>query len=158
MATKRISLNELRTLVKQIVKEERILKELDLSTYSKVMNRTYDYPWIKFLGDKMGVAKKYENINKIANELFKKEFNKKYNSTIINNGNEIYNFYDIKFNTNYTNYLLIFKNKINDTLYIKFDKSNGYYVDKYNFEDNFDNTSKNKLKDMLQYNDFSKMM
>jgi len=132
------------------------INELELSTYAKSINKTSDYPWVKFLGDKLNVADKYGNINKLAKDLFSREFNKKYNNISIKNGNTIFKFIDIKFNTNYTNYSLIFENDSNETLVIKYDKANGYYVDKYEFQDNFDEESKTILKDMLQYNDFGK--
>jgi len=137
--------------------DESEINELELSTYAKSMNKTEDYPWIGFVGNKVK-AGKYENINTLAKDLFSREFNKKYNNVSIKNGNTIFKFTGVRFNTNYTNYSLIFKNDSNrnELLFIQYDKSNGYYVDEHEFQDNFDEESKNILKDMLQYNDFGK--
>lgn len=127
------------------------LNELDLSTYAKMMDKTESYPWIKFLGDKQKVAEKYKNINTLAKELFTREFEKKYNSESIKDGDTSYTFDTIKFNANYTNYSLIFKSKSGDRLLIKY-ATDGYYVDSSDFKDELDERSKNKLKEMLKYN------
>jgi hypothetical protein len=132
------------------------LNELDLSTYSKLMDKTESYPWIKFVGDKLNRAKKYQNINTLAKELFTKEFEKKYRSQSIKNADHSYTFDQVRFNTNYTNYSLVFKSTSSDnpytTLVIKSAGKNGYRIDKSDFKDEFDEKSKTKLKEMLKYN------
>lgn len=136
------------------------INELKLSSYAKLKNKTYDYPWIKFLGDK-GKADQFEKINKSSTELFKREFYKKYPIGMeISFGNEIYKFIGIKFNTNYTNYNIHFKIKIdNDNawepiVHIAYNKSTGYYIQDNQLKKDLDEKSKNIVIDMLKYNDF----
>jgi hypothetical protein len=140
--------------VKLIKENLENINELELDDYSKLMNKTHDYPWMKYLGDE-AKSDKYENINKLANILFKREFYNKYPIGLeIRNGNTIYKFRGIGFNTNYTSYGLSFENEIEGTLDIIYDKSNGYYIKSSKIENNLDEDSKKLVIEMLKYNEF----
>lgn len=128
----------------------KFITEMDIESYGKLKNKTSDYPWVKYFGNPE-LASKYKNINKLADDLFTKAFNKKYNDVKIKNGNDLFTFQGIRFNTNYMNYHLIFKNSDDYHIFIKKDNKS-YYVDKYNFEDNFDQESQKIILDMLKYN------
>jgi hypothetical protein len=125
-------------------------EELKAETYADIMNKTENYPWVKFLGDKLNKADKMKTVNSLANELFTKEFLKEFNPGLtINNGNVEWVFEGIKFNTNYTNYTLIFKAG-NETLLVNYNDNTGYYLTG-GVEDNLDNESISLLKDMFKY-------
>lgn len=127
------------------------VNELNTTTYVDIINKTESYPWVRFLSDKeLSKADKMQSINILAKELFTKEFLKEFNTGLeINNGGDIYTFEGIKFNTNYTNYSLIFEGS-EKTLLIKYDPNGGYYLGS-TVEDNLDNESKDLLNDMLKY-------
>ena len=104
-------------------------EELNLGTYANYMDKTESYPWTGFLGNKEK-SDKMNRINNSARKRFTDEFFKLYpkkDTKIIFTDKqaeyELY-LYDIKFNTNYTNYDLIFKTEgmqyvfINNPLYI----------------------------------------
>jgi hypothetical protein len=125
-------------------------EELNVETYADIMNKTENYPWVKFLGDKLNKSDKMKTVNTLANELFTKEFLKEFNPGLtINNGNVEWVFEGIKFNTNYTNYTLIFKAG-NETLLVNYNDNTGYYLTG-GVEDNLDNESISLLKDMFKY-------
>jgi len=125
-------------------------EELKAETYADIMNKTENYPWVKFLGDKLNKADKMKTVNSLANELFTKEFLKEFNPGLtINNGDVEWVFEGIKFNTNYTNYTLIFKAG-NETLLVNYNDNTGYYLTG-GVEDNLDNESISLLKDMFKY-------
>lgn len=125
-------------------------EELNVETYADIMNKTENYPWVKFLGDKLNKADKMKTVNTLANELFTKEFLKEFNPGLtINNGDVEWTFEGIKFNTNYTNYTLIFKAG-NETLLVNYNDNTGYYLTG-GIEDNLDNESISLLKDMFKY-------
>lgn len=130
----------------------KFITEMDLETYGKLMNKTSDYPWVKYVGNE-NLASKYENINKLANDLFTKAFYKKFNIGLeVKNGNEVYKFHGIKFNANYTNYYLGFKTPSDDYIAIVPDNKSYYLSKRYGIEDNFDRESQKILVDMLKYN------
>jgi hypothetical protein len=125
-------------------------EELKAETYADIMNKTENYPWVKFLGDKLNKADKMKSVNSLANELFTREFLKEFNPGLtINNGDVEWVFEGIKFNTNYTNYTLIFKAG-NETLLVNYNDNTGYYLTG-GIEDNLDNESISLLKDMFKY-------
>ncbi len=125
-------------------------EELNVETYADIMNKTENYPWVKFLGDKLNKADKMKTVNSLANELFTREFLKEFNPGLtINNGDVEWVFEGIKFNTNYTNYTLIFKAG-NETLLVNYNDNTGYYLTG-GIEDNLDNESISLLKDMFKY-------
>jgi hypothetical protein len=125
-------------------------EELNVETYADIMNKTENYPWVKFLGDKLNKADKMKTVNSLANELFTKEFLKEFNTGLtINNGDVEWTFEGIKFNANYTNYTLIFKAG-NETLLVNYNDNTGYYLTG-GIEDNLDNESISLLKDMFKY-------
>jgi hypothetical protein len=125
-------------------------EELNVETYADIMNKTENYPWVKFLGDKLNKADKMKTVNTLANELFTKEFLKEFNTGLtINNGDVEWTFEGIKFNANYTNYTLIFKAG-NETLLVNYNDNTGYYLTG-GIEDNLDNESISLLKDMFKY-------
>jgi hypothetical protein len=151
MSSKKILLENLRTLV------ENTIKEMDLKTYATVMNKTENYPWIRMLSkDKNG--KKEERVNKLAKNRFIDEFFKKFprkseSTNILTNDGE-YNFGGVHFNTNYTNYSVYFI-KVGDDgwsshLWIRPER-NGYYVDDKTIEIT-DEKSDKIINDMLKYN------
>jgi hypothetical protein len=147
MKFKKIVLEEIDNLIK-----ERFITELELSSYGKLMNKTSDYPWVKYLGNPE-LASKYKNINNLANELFTKAFYKKFEIGMeIKNGDEVYKFNGIKFNANYTNYYLYFKTGSHDYISIVTDNKNYYLSKRYGIEDNFDEESQKLLVNMLKYN------
>jgi hypothetical protein len=125
-------------------------EELNVETYADIMNKTENYPWVRFLGDKLNKADKMKTVNTLANELFTKEFLKEFNPGLtINNGDVEWTFEGIKFNANYTNYTLIFKAG-NETLLVNYNDNTGYYLTG-GIEDNLDNESISLLKDMFKY-------
>ena len=89
-------------------------EELNLGTYANYMDNTESYPWTNFLGDKEK-ADKMSRVNKLAKKRFVDEFfnlyPKKETKITFTDKQAEYELYlsDIKFNTNYTNYDLIFK-------------------------------------------------
>lgn len=133
------------------------LNEDGLSDYSKELNDTGDYPWTTFLGNKEkgdvdGVR------NQQANEKFKVEFNNNYKRQSIETTNGRYFFETLKYTNNFGKYDLIFmkpkaENEYSDkTLWIKYDPSNGYYIDSNDDIELMDKDSVDKIIDMLKYN------
>lgn len=141
-------------------KYEEVLKELDLDSYSKLMNKTADYPWIKFLnkGEEDKKYKSYSNINASAKELFKREFYKTYPLGTEIQGDTTYVFKGISFNSNFTNYALAFNSMDGEkTIVILYDKDRGYYVKNDQYKDRpvgdtFNPETKQLLATMLKYN------
>lgn len=101
---------------------EELLHELDLKTYANAMDKTENYP---MSSGKEGKSK--NKINHLSRELFEREFYKSYpinDTKIIFIGKEtnreyILSFKKLKFNTNYTNYDLIFNTENNLDIFIK---------------------------------------
>ena len=123
-------------------------EELKTETYADIMNKTENYPWVKFLGDKLNKADKMQSVNVLAKELFTREFLKEFKPGItIKNGGETWKFEHLIFNANYTNYSLSFTNG-REYLVVK-NKRDGYYLDAK--EDNLGETSKKLVIDMLKY-------
>jgi hypothetical protein len=122
--------------------------ELKTQTYADIMNNTEKYPWVKFLGDKFKKSDKMKNVNKLANEHFTKKIMDEFKESEIVNGDKKYKFENIKFNSNWTNYDLVFKG--DNTIYIKFDPTVGYYLG-YGIKDDLDNKSKKLINDMFKY-------
>lgn len=153
-------INKNMKLINILLKEGELLKELDLDSYSKLMNKTADYPWIKFLnkGEEDKTYKSYSNINTSAKELFKREFYKIYPIGTKIQGDTTYVFKGISFNSNFTNYGLVFNSEAeNETISIVYDKEKGYYVknDYYRdrpIGDTFNLETKQLLATMLKYN------
>ena len=161
MATKKITINELRNIVKQII------KELDTNTYANLMDKTESFPWAQFMGpdskDKYTNPKhrwnKLARVNGKARERFEAEFYKEFpknsvSTKILTNLGE-FNFYGIKFNTNYTSYNLMFTQENKNTnwpkyLWIKPEK-NGYYIEDSSIKIADANSDK-LINQMLKYN------
>lgn len=124
-----------------------------LEDYARIMNKTADYPWTRNAGNKEE-AERMEQANNSAKrnfeELFYRTFTKEATKIITNNGP--YSFHGIKFNANYTNYSLIFKDNtsIGNYLWLKPEK-NGYYIDSQNIKI-ADKASDDLLNKMLDYN------
>jgi len=159
MATKKITLNELRSIVKQII------NELDTSTYANLMNNTSDYPWTQFLGadtednytNPKHKGQKEERVNKKSRERFLEEFYKEFpknsiSTKILTNEGE-YNFHGIRFTTNYSSYDLSFEQKGSywkSLLWIQ-PEHDGYYIDDKSIKIT-DANSDNLINQMLKYN------
>lgn len=130
-------------------------EELMTQTYADILNRTESYPWVKFLGDKLGKSDKMESVNYLAKELFTREFLKEFEPGLtIKNGNNEFIFSGIKFNTNYTNYNLQFtnKDKTGGDMVIHFDPNDIYYIKHpIGIVDNLDDDSKSLISDMFKY-------
>jgi hypothetical protein len=131
------------------MKHLRKFNELNTQTYADLLNKTENYPWIKFLGDKLKKADKMEKVNILAKEHFTKAFMDEFKEgTKIKNGDKEYKFKGIKFNTNYTSYDLHFEGE-KESLTIKYDPS-GYYLG-YGIEDKLDLNSIKIIKSMFKY-------
>lgn len=139
------------------------LNELNVSTYADLMNKTYDYPWVKYFSknpDKDINPKELGNqqgrINTLAKNRFVEEFYKEFSQETIsiNTSKGKYIFDSIKFKTNYTYYDLIFKGKgdydLDDYLWIMPDNNN-YYIDKKDLKI-IDDKSDKIIREMLKYN------
>lgn len=146
--------------------ENENINELNASTYSRVMNNTSEYPWDYFFSknpDKainpkeLGTQK--GRINKLAQELFIKEFYKEFpiGGITINTSEGEYIFIGIKFEANYTRYDAFFKEKSNyenytgRTIWIT-PSGNDFYINISRGLTITDPESINKVKDILKYN------
>lgn len=144
-------------MMRKLNKDFKIINELDTKTYSDLMDNTENYPWTKFLGSE-NKGKKQEKVNDLARERFKINYYKEFPkiSTKINTNKGEASFSGIKFNSNYTNYDIIFilesqeHSILNEYIWIKPEK-NGYYIDNREIEIT-DNNSINLITDMLKYN------
>jgi hypothetical protein len=113
-------------------------EELNLGTYANAMDNTENYPTAGFMasGDAKKRANKMARVNGLANARFQEEFFKLYpkveTKIYFEDRQATYELklYDIKFNTNYTNYDLIFKTESGHNVWIK----NPYYIDKIDIE------------------------
>ena len=133
------------------------LNEDGLGDYSSELRNTGNHPWTTFLGDKDKGAD--ENMrNQRAAGKFIDEFNNAFKGQSINTTNGRYFFETIKFNNNFGKYDLIFTKPKTDmefsdkTLWIKYDQSNGYYIDSNDDIELIDKDSVDKVIDMLQHN------
>jgi hypothetical protein len=105
-------------------------EELSIGTYANLMDRTEGYPFTDFAGNKVK-ADKMNRINNYSNKRFQEEFYKLYpkNQTKITfkdrESTHELSFDSIKFNTNYTNYDLIFKTEAGKNVWI----SNPFYIE-----------------------------
>ncbi len=137
------------------------INELRTETYAKIANDTEGFPWRLSHKDDEGnykrnpKAEQEGRINSMAKERFQQEFLKEFKpGTIINNGGKQFAFSNIKFESNYTNYVLIFEevgsgSVLPKMLYISYDPREGYYIE--NEEDNLDDRSKKIISDMFKY-------
>lgn len=111
------------------------LNELNIDTYANLMDRTEGYPWKTFLSndkDKSNprtIYNKHNRINHLSRKRFEEEFYKEFpqGSVEIKTSEGEFVFKSIKFNTNYTNYDLIFTNVEKTNLWVKVEH-NGYYI------------------------------
>jgi hypothetical protein len=133
------------------------LNEDGLGDYSSELRNTGNHPWTTFLGDKDKGAD--ENMrNQRAAGKFIDEFNNAFKGQSINTTNGRYFFETIKFNNNFGKYDLIFTKPKTDmefsdkTLWVKYDQSNGYYIDSNDDIELIDKDSVDKVIDMLQHN------
>ena len=131
--------------------------EDNLGLYKAEMKKTGDYGWTYNNGQKERAADE-EIRNKKAKEGFKHNFTQKYMEQTINTTDGVYTFENIKFVSNYGDYEVIFTRPSNDNeilLWLVYDVTNGYYI-KDNKKDIklTDEDSKNKVKEMLSYNEF----
>ncbi len=133
------------------------LNEEGLRDYSTELSNTGNYPWTTFLGNKE--KGEDENIrNQKASVKFKDEFNNAFKGQAINTTNGRYFFETLKFKNNFGKYDLIFSKPKTDMefsdkmLWIKYDQSNGYYIDSNDDIELIDKDSVDKVIDMLQYN------
>lgn len=133
------------------------LNEDGLGDYTSELRDTGGYPWSTFLGDKdKGSDEKFRNQQ--ASGKFKDEFNNAFKGQSINTTNGRYFFDTLKFKNNFGSYDLIFTKPKGDTefsdkmLWVKYDQSNGYYIDSNDDVELIDKGSVDKVIDMLQYN------
>lgn len=151
-----------KTQLSEIINEEvkKKLRELNIDTYAKAMDTTEMYPWTRMLSGEYEnpkhVGLKQQRVNKLARDRFTQEFYKQYplNSTIIQTSIGPMAFEGIKFNTNYTNYTLMFGDvqSFPSMLFIKYDNQDGYWIDSMDKSIKLDNSSAQLVKDMLKYN------
>lgn len=133
------------------------LNEDGLGDYSSELRNTGNHPWTTFLGDK-NKGEDENKRNQIASVKFKDEFNNAFKRQTINTTNGMYSFETLKFNNNFGKYDLIFSKPKTDMefsdkmLWIKYDQSNGYYIDSNDDIELMDKDSVDKVIDMLQYN------
>ena len=133
------------------------LNEDGLGDYSSELRNTGNYPWTTFLGDKQKGAD--ENMrNQQASEKFKDEFNNVFKRETIETTNGRYFFETLKYTNNFGKYDLIFTKPkdeggfMDKTLWIKFDPTNGYYIDSNDDIELMDKDSVDKVINMLEYN------
>lgn len=147
--------------------EFQTVNELRTETYAKVMNRTEGYPWRMISKDDRGnyvnnpKAEQEGRVNTVARERFQTEFMKEFpeGSTTITINGMTYEFDGIKFESNSTNYYLIFKQERGSSMaYIHPHRTNGYFVEmgptKLYSEDGdtgLDEPSEALIYDMLDY-------
>lgn len=133
--------------------------ELSSETYSKLMSNTDSYPITRNNGN-IKLADKKENVNKIARESFLrnfyKEFPKNSKETEVDTNQGTLTFYDLKFQANYTNYHLLYKDTSGRIHEFTFGNDNEIYDCNVSWDKGKDikfyNNSEDKLKRMLQYN------
>lgn len=139
------------------------INELDTQTYAKTMNDTADYAWTTYLnksyaGQERG--RKEERVNNLARDRFLNAFNKEFpkGSIKINTTKGEYVYSGLKFEANYTSYMLFFQEANNQNFpkqvaFKKDNNKNGYYID-FNSDDLeiTDQNSKNIINNMLKYN------
>jgi len=141
---------------KNNIKDSNAVNELELSTYANQMDSTESYPWTKYASsDKSSksIGNKKQRVNDLSKERFTHEFYKKYPKDTVDivTNKGVLKFHGIKFNTNYTNYDLIFKDRTDSLIFIQSDPT-GFYIDKHKGIEISDERSINKIEDMLQYN------
>jgi hypothetical protein len=137
------------------------INELRTETYAKIANRTEGFPWRMSDKDEAGnykrnpKAEQEGRVNAMSKERFQQEFLREFKpGTLINNGGKEFAFTTIKFEANYTNYILIFEeigtgSAFPKMLYISYDPKEGYYIQ--NEEDDLDERSKGIVSDMFKY-------
>lgn len=152
------------------------LQELNLDTYSDVMNKTSKFPDTRFFGKDDKKADKEANVNSLSRERFISEYYKKYapdtieiNAEVDSTKNSVgYVFKSISFDTNYTSYALHFqyngKQIGMDKLYTEknFPKnifitynSGKPYIDEYNKHKlKISNTDIKNITEMLKFNEW----
>lgn len=141
-----------------------IINELDVKTYSNLMNKTSDFPWTTHFNTE---PNKYENpkqkgnkerrVNTLSRGRFIEEFYKEFpkGSTKVITTNGIFSFEAIKFESNHTMYDLIFKSDDSTIGYIWFKKDNtpnGFFIDFGKHIDVTDQNSIDLINEMLKYN------
>ena len=127
--------------------------------YAKLINKTYDYPWREYLSsdeEKMNprsVGKIQKQTNTIANARFTSRFYDEFpiGDTTIETSHGQCTFIAIKFNTNATNYSLIFKSDAGYHVWIKPENS-GFYVSWVNGLIGISEESVPLIMEMLKYN------
>lgn len=133
------------------------LNEDGFEDYSGELRTTGDYPWTSFLGDKEKGEEEGRR-NEIAKEKFQYEFNNAYKGQVIETTDGRYFFKNLKYVNNFGRYDLIFMKPKSEgdwtdkTLWVKYDPSNGYYVDSNDDIDLVDKDSVDKVIEMLKYN------
>jgi len=113
-------------------------EELNLGTYANAMDSTENFPTVGFMAssDAKKHASKMARVNGMARARFQEEFYKTYprgeTKIYFEDRQATYElkFDIIKFNTNYTNYDLIFKTESGYNVWIK----NPFYIDKIDIE------------------------
>ena len=94
------------------------LNELDTQKYSDLMDKTYDFPWTNYLGNKEKGGKE-GRVNRLARERFIQEYMKEFPKgtpiELVGKSGKIYKlgFNTISFDTNYAKYILLF-NRVGD--------------------------------------------
>lgn len=133
------------------------LNEDGLGDYSSELRNTGNYPWTTFLGSKEK-GEDENRRNQQASEKFKAEFNNVYKGEVIETTNGRYFFNTLKYTNNFGKYDLIFTKPksegdfMDKMLWIKFDPSNGYYIDSNDDIELMDKDSVDKVINMLEYN------
>lgn len=142
--------------------DESAINELNTSTYADLMNKTSEYPWVRYFSknpDKYTNPKEpgtqQERINNSARDRFVSEFYKEFpkGSVIINTNEGRYKFSQISFRSNFTYYDVIFESMddgIGRFLWIM-PSGNDYYIDKKGLEIT-DNNSDKMIRELLKYN------
>ena len=145
--------------LRKIIHEEvyKALSELNISTYANILNKTDDYPWKTFLGQKE-LGNKQGKVNRLAMERFETEFYKQFKpkELSIETSKGKFIFIGIKFKTNYTSYDLHFipENRPNGTILSIEGKPEKMYIDKLAYGNITidDRKSQELIKAMLKYN------
>ncbi len=125
--------------IRDIIRKQ-ILSELDLSTYAKLRSLTSDWPWSKFFasGNEEGEkrAKKMGRINNKSQELFEREFYKRFKPgdikiTVISpysNKPVELTFKSLSWLSNWTNYVLNFQTPFNSNITVHGDSKGRPYI------------------------------
>jgi hypothetical protein len=127
--------------------------------YAKLINKTYDYPWREYLSsdeEKMNpksVGKIQKQTNTIANARFTRRFYDEFpiGDTVVETNYGPCTFVAIKFNTNATNYSLIFESESGYHVWIK-PENKSFYVRCTEPDLEISEESVPLIMEMLKYN------